>query len=247
MIFIPTLPRYRRISSKRQNSSIINYSNNPTGQVATEDFYRKIVEFAHKHAIVVVVDAAYAALVFEGKPLSIFSIDGAMDVAIEVHSLSKSFNMTGWRIGFGVGNETAVDVYGTVKDNTDSGQFRAIQKAACTAFENIDITRETIEKYSSRFDLLVIALQELGFRAQKPKGTFYCYVPIPKGTNTGIVFNSAESASEYFVKEAGVSTVPWDDAGSYLRFSVTYEAESTDGAEVIQEMKQRLDNLGLIF
>ena len=226
----------------------INYPNNPTGQVATKSFYKKMVDFAKRKEIVIVSDAAYASLVYEGNPLSIFSIDGALDVAIEIHSLSKAFNMTGWRLAFVIGSEKSISLYGTVKDNTDSGQFRAIQKAGCTALENPHITQKTIEKYSRRFDLLVAALKEVGFRAKKPKGSFYCYVPIPKGTKSGVKFDSAERTAEYFIHEASISTVPWDDAGSFLRFSVTFEASSEEEeVKIIQEVKDRLKFLELKF
>lgn len=245
--FYPDLSTVPADVLRRAKLLYINYPNNPTGQVATADFYRDVIDFAHEHGIVVVSDAAYSALVYEGKPLSILSIDGAMDVAIEVHSLSKSFNMTGWRIAFVVGSETAVKLYGTVKDNTDSGQFRAIQKAACAALQNPGITESTVAKYSRRFDLLVDALREIGFQADKPKGTFYCYVPIPKGTRSGEVFRSAEEVSEFLIREASVSTVPWDDAGSFLRFSVTFEAGGREEEQIIHEMKERIKALGLVF
>jgi LL-diaminopimelate aminotransferase len=226
----------------------INYPNNPTGQVATKAFYEQVVEFARTNEIIVVADAAYASLVYEGSPLSIFSIDGAMDVAIEVHSLSKAFNMTGWRLAFVVGSEEAINLYGTVKDNTDSGQFRAIQKAGCTALEHPEITQRTIVKYSRRFDLLVASLRDAGFKTDKPKGSFYCYVPIPKGTKSGIRFNSAEQVAEYLIHEASIITVPWDDAGSYLRFSVTFEADNEEEEiHILNEMKERLKDLELVF
>jgi LL-diaminopimelate aminotransferase len=176
------------------------------------------------------------------------SVKGAMEVGIEVHSLSKAFNMTGWRIGFVCGNSKAVKAYGTVKDNTDSGQFRAIQKAAIQALSHTEITEKTIAKYSRRFNLLVDALNESGFDARKPKGSFYCYVKAPSGTQNGIVFNSATQFSEFLIHESLISTVPWDDAGKYVRFSVTFEADSLQKeTEVINEMKKRLKQLKLKF
>jgi LL-diaminopimelate aminotransferase len=226
----------------------INYPNNPTGQVATKAFYKEVIKFARKNEIIVVADAAYASLVYEGSPLSIFTIDGAIDVAIEVHSLSKAFNMTGWRLAFVVGSEEAINLYGTVKDNTDSGQFRAIQKAGCTALEHPEITQKTIARYSRKLDLLVAALREIGFRANKPEGSFYYYVPIPKGTKSGIEFTSAEQVAEYLINEASIITVPWDDAGSYLRFSVTFEADNEEEEiHILNEMKERLKDLELVF
>ncbi len=227
----------------------INYPNNPTGQVATESFFSSVVSFAKENMIAVIHDAAYAAVTFDGyKPLSFLSVDGARDVGIEVHSLSKAFNMTGWRLAFVAGNEKLVNAYATVKDNTDSGQFRAIQKAGIQALNHLEITDETCERYSRRFDLLISALNEVGFDAKKPKGTFYCYVPAPKGTQGGLTFNNAEEASTYLIKEAQISTVPWDDAGPFLRFSVTFNASGYDAEKkVIEEMKTRLMKLSLLF
>lgn len=226
----------------------INYPNNPTGRIATPEFYKRVVDFAHRNNLVIVSDAAYAALTFDSKPLSILNIDGAFDVALEVHSLSKAFNMTGWRMAFVVADELLVRLFGTIKDNTDSGQFRAIQKAGIAALEHPEITVDTLQKYSRRADLLVDALNSVGFSAEKPQGTFYCYVKSPKGTGTGITFKNAEEASQYLIKEALVSTVPWDDAGAYLRFSLAFEAADAEAEKVIiNETKNRLEKLQLAF
>ncbi len=225
----------------------INYPNNPTGQVATKEFFEKVVKFAKDNHIMVVHDAAYAAVTFDGvKPLSIFSVEGAMDVALEIHSMSKAYNMTGWRLAFVVGNERVVKAYGTVKDNTDSGQFRAIQKAGVYALDHPELTEKICEKYSRRFALLVDALNELGFNVKKPHGTFYCYARAPKGAK-GVTFNNAEEASTYLIENALISTVPWDDAGHYLRFSVTFEASEEEEQNIINEMKERLKKLELVF
>lgn len=246
--FYPALDSIPDDIPERAKLLYINYPNNPTGQAATKEFYEEIVNFAREKEIIIVSDAAYASLVYDGKPLSIFSVDRAIDVAIEIHSLSKAFNMTGWRLAFVVGNEQAIDLYGIVKDNTDSGQFRAIQKAGSTALEHPEITQKTIAKYSRRFDLLIAALNESGFTAQKPKGSFFCYVPIPRGTKSGIIFNSAEQAAEYLIHEASIITVPWDDAGSYLRFSVTFEAEDEEEEKmIVNEIRDRLKGLELVF
>ena len=234
---------------KKAKLLYLNYPNNPTGAVATPEFFKQVVGFAHKNNIIVIHDAPYSALTYDGyKPLSFLSVEGAMDVGIEVHSLSKAFNMTGWRIGFVCGSSKAVKAYATVKDNTDSGQFRAIQKAAIQALRHPEITDKTVAKYSRRFDLLVDALNESGFDAKKPKGSFYCYVKAPVGSEDGKVFNSATEFSEFLIHESLISTVPWDDAGKYVRFSVTFEADSIQKEiEVINEMKQRLKKLRLKF
>jgi LL-diaminopimelate aminotransferase len=247
--FLPDLSSISQSILKRAKLLYLNYPNNPTGAVANIEFFKQVVDFARKHNFIVIHDAAYGALTYDGyKPLSFLSAEGAMEVGLEVHSLSKAFNMTGWRIGFICGDSKAVKAYATVKDNTDSGQFRAIQKAAIKALNNTEITDKTIRKYSRRFDLLVNALNDLGFDAKKPKGSFYCYVKAPAGTRNGIVFNTASEFSEFLIRESLISTVPWDDAGKFIRFSVTFEADSLQNEiEVINEMKERMKKLNLIF
>jgi LL-diaminopimelate aminotransferase len=247
--FLPDLDNIPGPVLKKARLLYINYPNNPTGAVANTGFFEHVVDFALKNNIVAVNDSAYGALTFDGhKPLSFLSVKGAIDVGIEVHSLSKAFNMTGWRIGFICGNTRAVKALATVKDNTDSGQFRAIQKAGIQALNHTEITKKTVSKYSRRFDLLVDALCEVGFDAKKPGGTFYCYVKAPAGTEDGKVFGTASEFSEFLITEALISTVPWDDAGKYIRFSVTFEAESPEKEnEVINEMKKRMKGLKLRF
>lgn len=247
--FLPDLDSVPREVLKKAKLLYLNYPNNPTGAVATSEFFDKAVVFAKKNNIIVIHDAAYSALTYDGyKPLSFLSAEGASEVGIEVHSLSKAFNMTGWRIGFVCGNSKAVRAYATVKDNTDSGQFRAIQKAGIQALRNTDITERTIAKYSRRFNLLTAALNEVGFEAKKPKGSFYCYVRAPSGTGDGRIFSTASDFSEFLIRKSLISTVPWDDAGKYIRFSVTFEADSLQKeAEVINEMKGRMKKLMLKF
>jgi LL-diaminopimelate aminotransferase len=247
--FLPDLDSVPSDIRKKAKLLYLNYPNNPTGAVATPEFFKHVVDFARKNNIIIIHDAAYSALTYDGyKPLSLLSVEGAIEVGVEVHSLSKAFNMTGWRIGFICGNTKAVKAYATVKDNTDSGQFRAIQKAAIKAFSNTDITERTIAKYSRRFDILVDALNETGFKTKKPKGSFYCYVKAPVGTEDGKVFNTAAEFSEFLIRESLISTVPWDDAGKYVRFSVTFEADDMQKEkEVIDEMKRRIKKLKLKF
>ena len=247
--FLPDLHSIPRTILGKAKLLYLNYPNNPTGAVASKDFFKEVVDFALKNNIIVIHDAAYAGLTYDGyKPLSFLSVEGAMEVGIEVHSLSKAFNMTGWRIAFVCGNSKAISAYATVKDNTDSGQFRAIQKAGIQALKHPEITERTIEKYSRRFNLLVDALNEAGFAAKKPKGSFYCYVKAPEGTDDGIVFKTASEFSEFLIRESLISTVPWDDAGKYVRFSVTFEADSIQQEkEVINEMKARMMKIKLKF
>lgn len=247
--FLPDFSQIPESVLKKARMLYINYPNNPTGAVANIEFYKQAIEFARKNNVVVINDSAYGALTYDDvRPLSFLSVDGALEVGLEVHSLSKSFNMTGWRIGFICGNSKAVKAYGTVKDNTDSGQFRAIQKAAVRALNHPEITASTVEKYSRRFDMLAEALNEAGFKARKPGGTFFCYVKAPSGTKNGKVFKTATEFSEFLILESLISTVPWDDAGKYVRFSVTFEADSIQKeAEVINELKRRLKELKLVF
>src|SRR5882672_9410181 len=228
--FLPDLDSIPANILAKAKVLVLNYPNNPTGASATPEFFAKVVEFARRNRIVVVHDAAYAALVFEGKPLSFLATPGAKEVGIELHSASKSFNMTGWRCGFVAGNELLVKAYGDVKDNSDSGQFLAIQHAAAFGLDHPEITEKIVDKYSRRMNSLVAVLQNAGFKARKPRGSFFLYVKAPKAAvkkdGTRMTFQSAEDISQWLITEKLISTVPWDDAGAYLRFSVTFVAKN---------------------
>lgn len=250
--FLPDLESIPKEVLEKSKVLVLNYPNNPTGGSATPEFFSRVIEFARQHRLVVVHDAAYAALVFEGKPNSILSVPGAKEVAVELHSTSKSFNMTGWRCGFVAGNPLLVKAYGDVKDNTDSGQFLAIQHAAAYCFDHPEITQKIAAKYSRRMDGLVQVLQDLGFSARKPKGSFFLYVKAPKAAvlknGSRTEFKSAEEVSQWLITEKLISTVPWDDAGSYLRFSVTFLAKDVaDESRVLNEIRQRLDEVVFHF
>ncbi len=239
--FLPNLDQIPADQLKRAKVLVLNYPNNPTGANATESFYKEVVQFARENSIVVVQDAAYAALIYNKKPLSFLSIDGAKDVGIEFHSLSKAYNMTGWRLGFICGNPLIVKAFANVKDNIDSGQFKGIQKAGISALENPSITQEILAKYSRRLDRLVEVLKHKGFSANKPDGTFYLLVEAPKGVKGGIQFQSGEDFSQYLIKEKLISTVPWDDTGNFIRFSATFEANGVeDETRVLNEFEHRL-------
>ncbi len=246
--FLPRLDNIPASIRKRAKLLYINYPNNPTGAVATRKFFAEVVDFARANKIVVVQDAAYAALVYKGKPLSFLSVPGAKEVGVEIHSMSKAFNMTGWRLAFVAGNEKVVSAFGHIKDNYDSGQFKAIQKAGCVALSQPEITEETAEKYRRRLAALVGILKSAGFRAKMPGGSFYLYAKAPKGIKGGRSFESAEDFSEYLIKEKLISTVPWDDAGAYIRLSATFEAKNRkDEERVLEEIKRRLSGMELIF
>lgn len=246
--FLPDLKSVDPGVAKRAKLLYINYPNNPTGANATREFYEEVVDFAKTHDVVVVQDAAYAALTFDGAPNSFLSIPGAMDVGVEFHSLSKSYNMTGWRIAFIVGNELVVKGLAHVKDNVDSGQFAAIQKAGIHALEHPDITQQILEKYRRRMILLVDALNSVGFDAAMPGGSFFLYVEAPKGIKGGHRFETGEDFSQFLIKEMMISTVPWDDVGRFTRFSVTFAAkDSQEETRIIGEIKKRLSSVEFEF
>ncbi len=246
--FLPDLGAIGAEDLKKAKLLYLNYPNNPTGAASTKDFFEEVVDFASRNEIIVVHDAAYAALTYSGPPLSFLSTPGATEVGIEIHSLSKAYNMTGWRLAFLIGNRKVIGAFAHVKDNYDSGQFKAIQKAGITALEHPEITEEIGAKYRRRLGLMVEALSSAGFEARMPGGTFYLYVKAPRGASDGTRFGSAEEASEYLIRKAHISTVPWDDAGAYLRFSATFASDGIeDEARVVGEMKKRLGGLGLEF
>ncbi|QED47364.1 LL-diaminopimelate aminotransferase [Cytobacillus dafuensis] len=247
--FLPELDKINNSVLQKAKLLYLNYPNNPTGAIANAEFFEEVVQFAKKNKIIVVHDAAYAALVFDDeKPLSFLSVPGAKDVGIELHSLSKSFNMTGWRIGFIAGNSKLINAFATVKDNNDSGQFMAIQKAAAYALSHPEVTERTSAKYSRRQELLSKALRECGIYAEKSKGSFFLYTKAPKAVVGGPDFHTAEEFSNYLIKEHLISTVPWDDAGSYVRFSVTFQADGLQAEmDVIEEIKSRLSKSKFIY
>ncbi len=246
--FLPDLGSIPADILSRAKTIVLNYPNNPTGAMADEPFYRKVIEFAQKNKILIIVDAAYSALVYGRKPLSFLSLPGAKEVGLEIHSLSKSYNMTGWRMAFVAGNALAVRAFADVKDNFDSGQFKAIQKASVAALANPDITDKIKAKYERRLKGLVEILTGLGFKAAMPGGTFYLYVEIPKGMKGGRRFADAEEFSQYLIKEKLISTVPWDDVGHFARFSATFEAGGIeDEKRILREVKNRLSALEFEF
>lgn len=249
--FLPDLSSIPADVLTKAKVLVLNYPNNPTGASATRDFFTEVVAFAKAHNLIVLQDAAYAALIFEGKPLSMLQVPGGKEVAVELHSLSKGFNMTGWRIGWVCGNPLIVKAYGDMKDNSDSGQFLAIQHAAAKALDTPSITSEIATKYSRRMDLLVDVLSAAGFRAKKPQGSFFLYTQAPKSAEKdgdATTFDSGEDFSQFLIKELLISTVPWDDAGNFVRFSVTFAAQG-EAAEraVIQEIQNRLSTFTFTF
>lgn len=246
--FLPDLKSIDAKTAKRAKLFYVNYPNNPTGAAATPEFFDELIAFAAKHNILIVQDAAYATLAYPPRPrLSILSRPGGKDVAIELHSMSKSYNMTGWRLGFVAGNAAAVKAFAEVKDNTDSGQFKAIQVAACAGVADKQLSEAIRAHYQRRLKKLVACLKKAGFDAEMPGGTFYLYVPAPKAAG-GEKFATAEDVSQYLIREHSISTVPWDDAGRFLRFSATWESKSdADDDRALKELARRLKEAALVF
>ena len=246
--FFPDLDAIPADVKAKAKILVLNYPNSPTGKVATQEFYEKVIEFAQQNQLVVVQDAAHIVLSYEGEPLSFLSLPGAKDVGVEVHSLSKGFDMIGWRIGWVCGNAKIVQAFADVKDNCDSGQFIAIQKAAITALDDDAIPTAINAKYRRRLEKMVTALGQCGFQCAMPGGTYFLYAPSPRGIQEGPDFENAEAASQYLIREQSIVTVPWDDAGPFLRFSVTYEAEDEAAEdELMADMAFRLEQIQLRF
>ncbi len=246
--FLPDLESIPEKIRSRAKLLVLNFPNSPTGALADESFYKRVIEFAKAHEIVVVQDAAHIMLTYGRKPLSFLQVPGAMDVGVEIHSMSKGFNMIGWRLGFVAGNPLIVRALADVKDNTDSGQFIAIQKAAVTALKDPEIPQQIRAKYERRLRKLVTTLSDLGCKACMPGGTYFLYVPAPKRVEGGQIFNNAEEASQFLIRDRSICTVPWDDAGAYLRFSVTYRAEGEAAEDkLMRDLVERLRGDQLVW
>lgn len=243
--FYPELASIPADIRRRAKLLVINYPNSPTGAVATRDFYRQVIDFARTNQIVVVQDAAHILLTYDGPPLSFLQVDGAREVGVEIHSMSKGFNMIGWRMAFVAGHPKIVQAFADVKDNCDSGQFMAIQQASRAALEHPEIGDRTREKYRRRLQKLVAVLSKVGFQSRMPGGTYFLYVRAPK-SGGGKSFANAEEASQFLIHEQSVICVPWDNAGPFLRFSVTYLArDEAEEDALMRETEQRLGRLSL--
>jgi LL-diaminopimelate aminotransferase len=227
---------------------VLNYPNSPTGKTASVDFYKRVIEFALKHKIVVIQDAAHSMLSYDQPASSFLSVPGAKEVGVEVHSMSKGFHMIGWRLGWVCGHERIVRAFADVKDNCDSGQFIAIQKAAAAALDDVSIPNQVRTKYERRLKKLVEVLSRCGFTCKMPGGTYFLYSRSPKGLAGGMTFENAEACSQYLINEHSIITVPWDDAGAFLRFSVTYEAADEKAEDALMaETEKRLKQIKPVF
>jgi LL-diaminopimelate aminotransferase len=235
--FLPDLDAIPAEVARRAKVMWINYPNNPTAALATRDFYRRVVQFAKQHEIIVASDVAYSEIFYEGEPPpSFLEVEGAKEVGIEFQSLSKTYNMTGWRIGFAVGNAQLVGGLGQVKTNTDSGAFEAVQAAAVAALSSSqDCVLEMRRIYRERRDLLCDALSRSGFEVLRPKATFYVLVACPPGL-TSIQF------TERLLKGAGVVATPATGFGAcgegYVRLTLCASVERIrEAAARIRDLK----------
>ncbi|HEU4343377.1 MAG TPA: LL-diaminopimelate aminotransferase [Candidatus Binatia bacterium] len=233
--FLPDLDSVPPEVAKQAKLLWINYPNNPTAAVADRDFFKRVVDFANRYNVIICHDAAYTEMGYDGyKPASFLEIDGAKEVAIEFHSLSKTFNMTGWRIGMAVGNADLVGGLAQAKSNLDSGVFQAVQEAGIEALRLGDKIVEPSRKiYQERRDILVDGLRAVGLDCEKPRATFYVWVSVPKE------FSSAEFAAK-LLEEAGVVSTPgngFGDAGEgYVRFTLCVDKQRLK--EVSERIRQ---------
>ena len=220
--FLPDLGAIPRSVLAKAKILFLNYPNNPTSAVANRKFYRTVLGFAEEHDLIVAHDVAYTEIYFDGKrPMSILELPGAKKRCIEFHSLSKTYNMTGWRIGFAVGNAGLVAGIGKVKTNVDSGVFQAVQGAGIAALESGDDVTDAIRKtYQDRRDVFVPGLRRLGLDPVEPLATFYVWIPVPKG------YTSA-SCCAHLLERAGIVTTPGNGFGKggegYIRIALTKE------------------------
>jgi LL-diaminopimelate aminotransferase len=233
--FLPKLSDVPQEVAEKTKLLFLNYPNNPTSAIAERAFFEEVVAFARRYQIIVCHDAAYSELAFDGyRPLSFFEVEGAKELGIEFHSLSKTFNMTGWRIGFAVGNAHIIAGLGRVKTNIDSGLFQAIQEAGVLALTHFDTPiPETTQIYQRRRDLMVGGLREIGLEVETPKATFYLWVPIPKE------YSSAQFAS-LLLEKAGIVVTPGNGFGEagegYIRMALTVDESRL--REAIERLKK---------
>ena len=217
--------------------------------MATREFYARVIDFAQTNEIVVVQDAAHVMLSYDERPLSFLEVPGAPEVGVEVHSLSKGWNMIGWRMGWVCGNERIVRAFADVKDNCDSGQFIAIQKAAAAALDDAEIPRAdpgevSIAGWRSWSPCCAAAASI----ATCPAARISFIRPAPRGWPAASGSTTPRRRRQFLITEHSICTVPWDDAGAYLRFSVTYEAADEAAEDALMaETEQRIRGIGLKF
>jgi len=235
--FLPDLAAIPEEVARRAKLMWIGYPNNPTAAVATSEFFADVVAFATRHGIIVAHDNAYSEIYYDAPPPSLLATPGARALGIEFHSLSKTYNMTGWRVGFAIGNRELIAGLGKVKTNVDSGVFQAVQEAGIAALSGDQAPVAGMRAlYRERRDLLLAGLARLGLNAQPSRGTFYVWVRVPSG------FTSASFTAKV-LQEIGVVITPGSGFGAagegYVRFSLTVPQER------LREAVARLETLKL--
>ncbi len=238
--FLPDFDKIPEEIAKKSKIMFLNYPNNPTGAVCDINFFRKAVEYCKKYDILLCHDQAYCEMTYDGYVApSVLQVEGAKDIAIEFFSHSKSYNMTGWRVGFVCGNREAITALGTIKNNIDSGVFKAIQQAATAAY---NIPQERIQKlndmYKERKEVMEAGLRELGWKAEPSKATFYLWMPVPKG------FTSEEFVT-IMLEKAHIVVPPGNGYGKYGEGF--FRIALTKPVEVIKEALKRMKEAGITY
>jgi LL-diaminopimelate aminotransferase len=234
------LPDLESIDDKTWDDASIfflNYPNNPTAAIAPDSFFNALIEKAKRHNVLICHDMAYSEIYYGEPPKSILEFDGASDIAIEFHSLSKTYNMTGWRVGFVTGNSEAIQTLGKVKTNLDSGVFGAVQEAGIAALTGPqDCVEEFRKDYARRRDVVCDALQAVGIDVTPPPATFYVWFPVPEGTNS-------KDFCSNVLQKTGVVLTPGvgfgDEGEGFARISLTVnEARLNEAMQRIREAGQ---------
>jgi LL-diaminopimelate aminotransferase len=235
--FLPDLGAIPPDVVRRAKLMYLNYPNNPTAAVATRDFFAQVVAFARRHGILVCHDLMYSELKFDGfEPPSLLEVEGARDVGVEFHSLSKTYSMTGWRLGFCVGNRAAVAGLGAVKTNVDSGVFQAVQQAGIAALTGPQELAEQYRRtYEARRNIAVAGLKQLGWQVDVPKGTFFVWAPVPGGLDS-------RAFATRLLEEAGVVVTPGVGFGpsgeGFYRIALTVaESRITEAVERLKRLR----------
>jgi LL-diaminopimelate aminotransferase len=240
--FLPDLQAIPSQVLAKARLMFLCYPNMPTAAVAEKDFYSRLVEFAHRHRMLICLDMAYSEVCFDGyKSQSLLQVEGAKEVAVEIHSLSKTFNMTGWRLGFAVGNPQVIDILEKFKSYMDSGAFLAIQRAAAAGLNgSMESVKRSMDIYQRRRDLLIEGLNSLGWKLQKPRATFYVWAPIPPG------YTSEKFAGTLLTK-AGILVTPGKAYGQegegYVRFALTVQGGRAEEKiqEAVKAMREKVE------
>lgn len=235
------LPDYNAISSDVLDAAkllYLNYPNNPTGAVANLDFFNQTVKLAKKHEITVMHDFAYGAIGFDGKkPVSFLQADGAKDIGVEMYTLSKTYNMAGWRVGFAVGNPTIIEAINLIQDHLYVSLFPVVQKAAIAALSGDQTcVKELVARYESRRNAFVDACKQIGWDVTAPKGSFFAWLPVPDGF-------TSQSFADYLLDAADVAVAPGNGFGKYGEGFIRVGLLMDESRLV--EAVQRIGNLGV--